>query len=290
MSLITSDLGQQAAAGSQQAAGQQVAAGQGSQSSAFDYRSVLPEDIRSEKSFEPYSKVQNEKELLSQLARGYHSAQGLIGKKGLIVPGEGAKPEEISAFNKALGVPDNHDGYKFTTPDGYQFDATRIEAWKKTMHEAGVPQDKANKLVGAYIAEEQAQAKAQADQITRWEVESKNQFGANFDKEINHARYGLRELDKDGKLGELLESSGLGSNPHVLAFLAKAGASLAEHGPRGQGAVANSSSMSPDQAQAEIAQFERTNREAIFDNRHQDHAFAIKRRAELYAAAFPKSS
>jgi hypothetical protein len=289
MSLITSDLNQASAAGNQQAAGQQSAAGQGSQS-GFDFRSALPEDLRAEKSFEPYSKVQSEKELLGQLARGYHSAQGLIGKKGLIVPGEGAKPEEIHAFNKALGVPDKADDYKFTTPDGYQFDPERIAGWRKTLHEAGVPQDKANRLVGAYIAEEQAQVKAEQTKIATWENETKAMFGANLDKELNHARYAMRELDKDGKLGELLEQTGLGSNPHVVSMLSKMGAALGERGPRGQGAVSSAATLSSDQAQVEIAQFERTSREALFDANHPDHAYAVKRRLELYTAAYPKSS
>lgn len=287
MSLITSDPGQQAAAGNSSQS-QQPPANQGNQ--GYDFRSSLPEDIRSEKSFEPYSKVQNEKELLAQLARGYHSAQGLIGKKGLIVPGEGAKPEEIAAFHKALGVPDKPDDYKFDTPENVKLDGDRIAAWRKTLHEAGVSQAQANKIVGAAIAEEQGRAKAHQDQLAEWEKQTKIELGANFDKEINHARYALRELDKDNKLSELLESTGLGSHPQIVGILARAGALLGERGPRGQGAVASATSLSPDQAQVEIAQFERTHREAINDRNHPDHAFAIKRRTELYMAAAPKTS
>lgn len=287
MSLITSDPGQQAAAGSSSVS-QQAVASQGNQ--GYDFRSSLPEDLRSEKSFEPYSKVQNEKELLSQLARGYHSAQGLIGKKGLIVPGEGAKPEEVAAFHKALGVPDKPDDYKFDTPQDFKFDNERIATWRKTLHEAGIPQAQANKIVGAAIAEDQSRAKAHQEQLKEWENQTKIELGANFDKEINHARYALRELDKENKLSELLESTGLGSHPQIIGVLARAGALLGERGPRGQGATASAASLSPDQAQVEIAQFERNNREALYDPGHPDHAFAVKRRTELYMAASPKTA
>ena len=37
----------------------------------------------------------------------------LIGKKGVIVPGEGATPEQVNDYFKALGRPDNPDGYEF---------------------------------------------------------------------------------------------------------------------------------------------------------------------------------
>jgi hypothetical protein len=36
----------------------------------------------------------------------------------LTVPGEDAKPEEIAAYHKAIGVPDNADGYVIDLPEG----------------------------------------------------------------------------------------------------------------------------------------------------------------------------
>lgn len=297
MSLITTDPSSSSAAGSPPAAGQQAAGSTGSQSApasapqGFDFRSALPEDIRSAPTFEPYSKVKDKDELLTQLARGYHSSQGMIGKKGLLPPGENATPEERLNFRKevgkALGTPENPDGYKFEFPQGYTPNEPELAQWKKNMHALGIPASDAQKMADAFFQQEMGKQKAEQDKLQGWENETKTRLGANFDREINHARYALRELDTDGKLGAVLESSGLGSNPEVVVMLSKIGSILGERGPRGAGASVQASSMAPDQAQAELSQFERVNREAIFNAAHPDHDHFIKRRAELFRSAFP---
>lgn len=293
MSLITTDLSTPAAAGSPPAAGQQTAGSTGSQSApqGFDFRSVLPEDIRSAPTFEPYAKVKDKDELLTQLARGYHSSQGMIGKKGLLPPGENATPEERMSFRKevgkVLGTPENPDGYKFTFPEGYTANEAELSQWKKNMHALGVPASDAQKMADAFFQQEMGKQKAEQDKLQGWENETKARLGASFDRDVNHARYALRELDTNGKLGAVLEESGLGSHPEVVVMLSKIGSMLGERGPRGEGSAVQASSMAPDQAQVEIAQFERVNREAIFNASHPDHDFAIKRRAELFRAAYP---
>ena len=292
MSLIT-DPNSQAGAGSQSNVGQQSQGVAGSQAgSGFDYRSILPEDLRNEKTFEPYSKVKDQNEFMQQLARGYHSAQGMIGKKGLIPPGEQASPEERSAFrkelNKALGIPDRFEDYKVDLPPDAKLDAEKVNTWRQKLHMLGVPQSDANKIFEAYIKEEQAAAQAEEAKLQGWENETKQRLGANFDRDVNYARAALRELDNGGKLGALLEETGLGSHPEVITLLSKVGNMLGERGPRGQGSAVQSTNLSPDQAQVEIQQFERTHREALFNASHPDHDFAIKRRQELYMSAFPK--
>jgi hypothetical protein len=296
MSLINTDPSSAPAAGSPPAAGQQAPATSGSQSApasspAFDFRSVLPEDIRSAPTFEPYSKVKDKDELLTQLARGYHSSQGMIGKKGLLPPGENATPEERLNFRKevgkVLGTPENPDGYQFTFPEGYTANEVELTQWKKNMHALGIPASDAQKMADSFFQQEMGKQKAEQDKLQGWENETKTRLGANLDRDLNHARYALRELDKDGRLGAVLEESGLGSHPEVVVMLSKIGSMLGERGPRGEGAAVQASSMAPDQAQAELQQFERVNREAIFNAAHPDHDHFIKRRAELFRSAYP---
>jgi len=73
----------------------------------------------------------------------------VVGKKGVIIPGEKATPEEIGAFRSALGVPGKPEEYEFETPQEMK-DAKRVPetdiAIKKLMHEAGIPKDSAKKL------------------------------------------------------------------------------------------------------------------------------------------------
>jgi hypothetical protein len=294
MSLITPDPNANGGAGSQQNTGQQNQGGAGSQNNAgaaggnstFDFRALLPEDIRTAATFEPFAKVKDQAEFTQQMARSYHSAQGLLGKKGLQVPGEGATPEQISEFHKALGVPEKAEDYKFTLPDGYKADESRIGEWRKQFKELGIAAKQADKLVGAYLKEEANALSARDAQFKAWENESRQSFGDKLPKVLNEVNYALKEVDPQGELTKLLEQSGFGNNQHVIRALSTLGATLAEKGPRGSGSGVTTN-LTPSQAQAEIAQFERSSREALYDANHADHAYAVKRRAELYAAAFP---
>ena len=76
-----------------------------------------------------------------------------IGKKGVIVPGEKATPEELKAFHSALGVPTKPEEYEFIEIEELK-GAKRIPetdaAVKKIMHEAGIPKEAAKKLQAGF--------------------------------------------------------------------------------------------------------------------------------------------
>jgi hypothetical protein len=61
-------------------------------------------------------------------------------KAGVKVPGEGAKPEEITAFRTAIGVPEKADGYKLPQIENGKFDPSRAEGPDNLKH---VPLDEA---------------------------------------------------------------------------------------------------------------------------------------------------
>jgi len=76
-----------------------------------------------------------------------------VGKKGVIIPGEKATPEEISAYRSAMGVPAKFEDYEFDTLPEMK-DAQRVPetdvAIKKLMHEVGIPKDTAKKLQSGF--------------------------------------------------------------------------------------------------------------------------------------------
>jgi hypothetical protein len=88
---------------------------------------------------------------LSSLVQSYATLERAQGKKiddvvkgqGYIrLPGQDAKPEDIQAFNKAVGVPDNADGYEFTRPklpEGMTYDEAYEKAAKGFFHQIGMP-------------------------------------------------------------------------------------------------------------------------------------------------------
>jgi hypothetical protein len=76
-----------------------------------------------------------------------------VGKKGIIIPGEKATPEETKAYYSALGVPSSPDGYEFVDIEELKGSKRIPEtdaAVKKIMHEAGIPKEAAKKLQAGF--------------------------------------------------------------------------------------------------------------------------------------------
>jgi hypothetical protein len=84
--------------------------------------------------------------------------------KAIVPPGKDAKPEEVAAYRKAIGVPDAPEGYTFTTPAGREVtDADKAfqGTMAKLFHGANVSAEQAkmlnegwNQLVDATLAAE----------------------------------------------------------------------------------------------------------------------------------------
>jgi hypothetical protein len=87
----------------------------------------------------------------SEFFKQFEHAQSLIGsRQGLAVPGEGATPEQVKAFHKALGVPDDVKAYEAKAPEWAPEDKPLadslasmrppgfMEALKKSAMEAGI--------------------------------------------------------------------------------------------------------------------------------------------------------
>ena len=115
---------------------------------------------------------------MAELFKKVENQNQLIGKKseGLKVPGEGATPEDWQAFHKAIGVPENVDGYAYEAPqvpdnlkEFFQVDNDLMAAMKAAALKGGVtPQafkEMAAAFDGYYLGQLQtAQANAQAAQ------------------------------------------------------------------------------------------------------------------------------
>jgi hypothetical protein len=76
---------------------------------------------------------------LNDLAVGYRTTAKelatLKANPGIKIPGPDAKPEEVQAFHKALGVPDNPDGYGIKPPEGMP--EAEVKAFVAAAHKRG---------------------------------------------------------------------------------------------------------------------------------------------------------
>ncbi len=70
----------------------------------------LPEEMRADKVFDTFSDVPGSLKMLGSL-------QGMIGKKGVIIPGEASTETEWDNFHRELGRPDTKDLYDMKIPE-----------------------------------------------------------------------------------------------------------------------------------------------------------------------------
>lgn len=73
------------------------------------------------------------------------------------VPGKDAKPEEIAAYHKAIGVPDKPEAYEFFDAEGFEVtDEVKAERaeWGKRFQALGISKDAAKKL-SQFVTEDQ---------------------------------------------------------------------------------------------------------------------------------------
>jgi len=142
------------------------------------------------------------------------------------VPGEGAKPEEISAFHKAIGVPEAIEGYEIKGPEGVPLNEPLIAGLRESALKHGAPKGAFEGLVGDFIKlqmdEAATEAKRQDDLAANWLKEQ----GAKVEEQKAHINTAARSLGFT-KADMAGLRAGLGAD-RALGLLAKLGAGMAE--------------------------------------------------------------
>jgi hypothetical protein len=155
------------------------------------------------------------------------------------VPGADAKPEDVAAFHKALGVPDTPDKYDVkmpTLPEGLgltfsQEDLT--DFLTNVAHKHGAPPA----LVQAAIEWDTQRQIRLADALTRQRAEAyktaeaalRQEWGGAFSRNVGLARSAVRVMfSDDPALGQAIEQAG--NNPNLVRGLVRIGEMLQEQG------------------------------------------------------------
>lgn len=140
----------------------------------------------------------------------------------IIPPGENATPGKISAFRKALGVPESADQYQFVRaelPKGMTNDEALLPWFAGTAHKLNLSQPQAAAMLVAYDAMQvqRFNAKQEANQkaMTATDAAMKNEYGEAYEGLRNKAALILRKEGGD-ELAKHLEDSGLGNNPLMV--------------------------------------------------------------------------
>jgi hypothetical protein len=150
-------------------------------------------------------------------------------------PGDGAKPEEIAAWNKALGVPDKPDDYEFG--DVKILDEQGAKAFKALALKEGLSVQQAKSIVGfeaertrmAEAAREAESAKAKETTLSFLKATYPNDWEAKLKQATSTATQFF-----GGPAMEIIERSGLGNQEWFVRGMVEVSKHFTEGGvPRG---------------------------------------------------------
>jgi len=191
----------------------------------------LPEELRTNPSLVNFSD-------LTSFAKSYLSTKEMVGKKGVIVPGEKASDEEWARFHKEIGMPDA-DKYSIASPKDIQVNDALLSKFKETAMKAGLLPRQAQGVYDWYISqglEIQKQQEADFQLEAKRELEGlQKEWGNGYDRQVGLAKMAVKELGGT-ELSQYLEETGLGNDSVIIKFMAKVGALMGEDKLRGDGA------------------------------------------------------
>jgi len=258
--------------------------------SESDWRSSLSEELRDHPVLSGFADV-------GELAREHVHVQKLIGRKGILPPGEGASDDDHARFYDALGRPPRHTDYALDDverPEDLPWSAALEDSMLEQMHAAGLTNAQARALVSGYVdLQAQTWSAAQAEQARALEgamTDLHNEWGSAFDAKLDMANRAFamafgEDVDEVREL-RLADGSFLGDHPHLVRAFAAVGDLMSEAEFAGAGVMQGSPSRA--QARAQLAELESdpAKRAALLDRSHPDHRQTVKQRSRLAGVAY----
>jgi hypothetical protein len=201
-----------------------------------------------------------------ELAKGYanlQAAHGKLtgGKNVVVMPKEGATPEEMGAFYDSLGRPKAATDYKLPVPEGQPDTLVKVVA--PIFHAAGLTQAQAEAVTAGWnemVAKADKEVEANLNATSQNELAAvKTTWGQAFDSNIEAIRRfgnetGLAKKGEDGLTGYDKIERAIGTKMFLEVF-AKAGGPLMDDtfkGAPGSGSGNYAIPMTPETAAATL--------------------------------------
>ncbi len=254
------------------------------------WRDALSEDLRDHPTLGEFADV-------DALAREHINLQKLIGRKGILPPGDGASEADLERFYASLGRPEQASDYDLSDvarPEELPWSEEVEQRMLERMHAAGLTEKQVRSLVEGYAEEQGAvwnSAKTEQMQALDAALDTlKADWGSSFDAKLDHANRAFAmafgDRVEDVRKMRLADGSYLGDHPDMVRAFASVGAMLGED--RFVGEASSAGGLSSGQARQQLAELEGDSgfRAALLDRSHPDHRDALSRRSRLAAAAF----
>jgi hypothetical protein len=207
-------------------------------------KGLAPEDLRDDGFYTVFKDIKG-------LVKTAGTNAKLIGKKGIIPPGDNATPEEISAFHQALGAPKASTDYKVEIPEAMKpyFDEKFTQEALAGFHKEGFTQ----KHIDAVMAAKQKEIALGMEFKKKMEAEAENkanesihtQFGDKFESMMHSANKMVNDNVEDGEAkSSLLEAINKPEvRQYIVPLLASIASKFAEDNPHGADEGGSASSI-----------------------------------------------
>jgi hypothetical protein len=266
---------------------------------------MLPEDLRGNETLAQFKDV-------GSLAKSYVEARSMLGSM-VRIPGEDAGQEQLqefynkldkipglmrapnpedaeamAAFYNTLGRPENPEGYTLEAPEGMEFDAAQSAQFKQLAHEAGLTNQQVQKLQQFEASRIQAGQEALVQERQQAEAQLQEVWGNDASNRLQGAKATFRHYaEQYPEAAQQLEAVA-GNNPVLLMLMSEMGKTLIESGTI-KGVGSPQYGMSPQEAQAQIAEIMGNPNHAYYQEGTVDHTKAVERMQQLYQAAYPET-
>lgn len=189
----------------------------------------------------------------------YQNLEKLLGAdragRTVVLPKEGATPEELNEFYAKLGRPADPKEYKFDVPDGAP--TKYAEGFRAKAHELGLSAAQVAGLAGwnnefAKQAQESLAAE-RAAKVNAEDAELKQRWGAAYPQELGKAQAAARGLGVSPEVIDQL-AAGMGHAATMELFRAIGNRIGEAEFVSGDGKTPFGAAMTPEQAKAKIAE------------------------------------
>lgn len=257
---------------------------------AFDVTKMAGEEFRTEASL-------GQIKTIGDLAKGYVSAQRMVGAEKLLKPQPNWTEQQWGDFYKSVGRPETHEKYTFDhktvqgLPEGMNIDEAKLMETKKFLHQKGLTDKQASDVLKFYLETTGAQMKSlQESDNTRQAAsmtELRKEFGNDFEGKVNIAKAVVQKFGTPELVEEVLNKTKLGDNPAFIRMFAKIGEAMMDDTARGQGAGLLVTDANKALSEIKQKKGDTEFQKALGDRGHPGHKEALETWENLHRTAYP---
>jgi hypothetical protein len=244
------------------------------------FLSTLSEDIQTEPSLQNIQDV-------NQLAKGFVSAQRMVGADKIAIPTKNSTPEDWQGVFTKLGLPESPDKYGVNYDLGEGMSSEPVNNFLATAHKVGMLPNQVQAILDYYTGLETSSAeKTKADielAKVNSETELRKEFGLAYADKVNQANNVFKNFfAKDMAELKLEDGTPVGSHPGFIRALAELSKNFNEDDIKaGQ---ETTGALTPNEAATEINKVLADTSHAYHLKDHPGHAAAVKQMEDLFAA------